>query len=132
MIQNGIFNAIKSDDYFSNLLANDDGTFRIYPHLVPAGLLGINDTFITYFLISSPKDRQIGYTKATFQINCIAKDYVTSSTMANNLEDLFSFYQGNLGGKFMVDRVRQISKYENYDKDTQLYTNAVEIKFIFK
>lgn len=132
MIQSGIFNEIKNNEYFDTLLSNDDGTIRIYPHLVPEGLLNQNNSFITYTLINSQKDRQIGYTKAVFQINCIAKDYDLANQMANNIEELFSFYQGNLGSKFKVDRVRQINKYDIYDKDTNLFIIPVEIKFIYK
>ena len=132
MIQSGIFNEIKNNEYFSTLLANDDGTLRIYPHRVPAGMLNTNDEFITYSMISAPKDRQIGYTKATFQINCISKSYDKVNEMANNLEALFGFYQGNLGGKFKVDRVRQLNKYDMFDNETGLYMMPVEVKFIYR
>lgn len=131
MIQAGIFNAIKNDAYFNTLLANVDGTFRIYPHTAPEKMLD-KDTFITYFEISKRLDDKIGYTITVFQLNCIAKEYETAIEMAQKLQDLFQFYQGSLGGKIDINRTLQVNEYDMYDKDTGLFMIPVEYKFIFK
>lgn len=123
-----IFTAISEDPTLSAMLENN-GSFHIYPFVIPEGMLPFPDTYaITFGQITSKKISYLDIEFPLIQFNCIGRTLNDSIELKENLKTLLERFKGNLGNKRIVQYVQSINEFDVQDKATKLYISFIEIR----
>lgn len=129
MLEEAIFNEIKSDATISAKLGDGASGYHIYPLRVPDNVQFTKA--ITYTEIDQTLIYPLARTSVV-QLNCIASEYSDAVDLSRDLDRIFNDKaEYKMGNKLSVNYTRFYGRNSFYDPDSKMYIIAVEISIKF-